>query len=73
MHIEEDKDWQNGADKKYENRFKPRMSDVAHQGQVQLGEQSASMNFDREPRFYSSLGFDRGKWFGNHYNNNPVN
>jgi hypothetical protein len=49
------------------------MSDEAHKRQVQLGEQSASMNFDREPRFYSSLGFDRGKWYGNHYNSTPEN
>ncbi|MDR0699814.1 MAG: RagB/SusD family nutrient uptake outer membrane protein [Tannerella sp.] len=69
--IEEDKDWLNGEDKKYENRFKPRMGDVEHQRQVQLGEQSASMNFDREPRFYSSLGFDRGKWYGNANINTP--
>jgi hypothetical protein len=69
--IEEDRDWLNGEDKKYANRFNPRISDEAHQQQVQLGEQSASMNFDREPRFYSSLGFDRGKWYGNSYNNTP--
>ncbi|MDR1222690.1 MAG: RagB/SusD family nutrient uptake outer membrane protein [Tannerella sp.] len=69
--IEEDKDWLNGEDKKYDNRFNPRMSDEAHKQYVQLGEQSASMNFDRELRFYSSLGFDRGKWYGNHYNNTP--
>ncbi|MDR1223868.1 MAG: RagB/SusD family nutrient uptake outer membrane protein [Tannerella sp.] len=71
--IEEDRDWLNGTDEKYANRYTPRMSDDAHKGQVQLGEQSASMNFDREPRFYSSLGFDRGKWYGNHYNNTPDN
>jgi hypothetical protein len=71
--VEEDRDWLNGEDKKYANRFNPRMSDDAHSGQVQLGEQSASMNFDRELRFYSSLGFDRGKWYGNHYNNSPDN
>jgi hypothetical protein len=29
------------------------------------------MNFDREPRFYSTLGFDRGKWYGNSYKNLP--
>jgi hypothetical protein len=69
--IEEDKEWLNGEDKKYANRFKVRMSDEAHKRQVQLGEQSASMNFDREPRFYSSLGFDRGKWYGNSYRNTP--
>jgi hypothetical protein len=71
--IEEDREWLDGEDKKYANRFKPRMSDEAHKRQVQLGEQSASMNFDREPRFYSSLGFDRGKWYGNSYKNIPDN
>jgi hypothetical protein len=71
--VEEDRDWLNGTDQKYANRYTPRMSDEAHQRQVQLGEQSASMNFDREPRFYSSLGFDRGKWYGNSYNNTPDN
>jgi hypothetical protein len=27
------------------------------------------LNFDREPRFYADLGFDRGIWFGNWVNN----
>ena len=71
--IEEDKEWQNGEDQKYENRFKIRRSDEAHKRQVQLGEETAGMNFDREPRFYSSLGFDRGKWYGNSYKNTPDN
>jgi hypothetical protein len=71
--IEEDKDWLNGEDKKYDNRFNPRMNDDANNRQIQLGEQSASMNFDREPRFYSSLGFDRGKWYGNASYNTPDN
>jgi hypothetical protein len=71
--IGEDKDWINGEDQKYVNRFKPRLSDDAHKRQIQLGQESASMNFDRELRFYSSLGFDRGKWYGNHYNNSPDN
>jgi hypothetical protein len=71
--VDEDRDWLNGEDQKYINRFKPRMSDDTHKRQVQLGQESASMNFDRESRFYSSLGFDRGKWYGNHYNNTPDN
>jgi hypothetical protein len=29
------------------------------------------LNLDREPLFYSSLGFDRGKWYGNHYDPLP--
>jgi hypothetical protein len=71
--IEEDSDWLNGEDKKYANRFKPRRSDEEHKKFIQLGEESASMNFDRELRFYSSLGFDRGKWYGNAFNNSPAN
>jgi hypothetical protein len=71
--IDEDKEWLNGADQKYANRFKPRMNDDANNRQIQLGEQSASMNFDRELRFYSSLGFDRGKWYGNASYNMPDN
>lgn len=31
-------------------------------------ETTAGMNFDREPRFYASCGFDRGVWYGNSYN-----
>ena len=31
---------------------------------VQLGSHTAAQNLDREPRFYSTLGFDRGKWYG---------
>ena len=30
-------------------------------------ETTAGMNFDREPRFYASVGFDRGVWYGNSY------
>jgi hypothetical protein len=71
--IDEDKDWLNGADQKYNNRFKPRMGDDAHKRQIQLGQESATMNFDRELRFYSSLGFDRGKWYGNSYASTPDN
>lgn len=33
---------------------------------------TAELNFDREPRFYASLGFDRGVWYGNgKTDNNP--
>lgn len=39
--------------------------DEEHKYYIQEGEQTAAMNFDREPRFYSTLGFDRGKWYGN--------
>jgi hypothetical protein len=55
----------------YNGRFGLRTGDVAHKYYIQQGEETAAMNFDREPRFYSTLGFDRGKWYGNHYNNYP--
>jgi hypothetical protein len=57
----------------YDNRFSVRMGDAAHRYFIQQGEQSAGMNFDREWRFYSSVGFDRGKWYGNSYKNSPAN
>jgi hypothetical protein len=31
-------------------------------------ETTAGMNYDREPRYYASVGFDRGVWYGNAYN-----
>ena len=55
----------------YTDRFNVRTGDYDHRFYIQEGEQTAVMNFDREPRFYSSLGFDRGKWYGNHYSNEP--
>jgi hypothetical protein len=57
----------------YDKRFTVRVGDAAHRHFIQEGEQSAAMNFDRELRFYSSVGFDRGKWYGNSYMNSPAN
>lgn len=63
--IEEDKNYD------YANRYNLRTGDAEHKYYIQEGEQTAALNFDREPRFYSSLGFDRGKWYGNSYKNMP--
>lgn len=63
--IEEDKEFD------YARRFDIRTGDDAHKYYIQKGEQTAAMNFDREVRFYSTLGFDRGKWYGNSYKNSP--
>jgi hypothetical protein len=63
--IEEDTEYD------YTNRFNIRTGGEAHKYYIQEGEQTAAMNFDREPRFYSTLGFDRGKWYGNSYMNTP--
>jgi hypothetical protein len=66
--IEEDKSW--AADGKYTSRFGSRTGDAAHKYYIKEGETTGAMNFDREPRFYSTLGFDRGLWYGNHYESN---
>lgn len=35
------------------------------QWQVAKGQETSILHFDREPRFYASIGFDRGLWWGN--------
>ncbi len=55
----------------YANRYNLRTGDEEHKYVIQKGEQTAMLNFDREPRYYSTLGFDRGKWYGNSYKNYP--
>ena len=54
--INEDKNFD------YANRYKPRRATPAdkHESYIATGEITASMNFNREPRFYADLGFDRG-------------
>lgn len=46
----------------YANRYKPRRETLADnvQSYIARGQITASMHFDREPRFYADLGFDRG-------------
>lgn len=36
---------------------------------LQIGEQTAFLHLNREPRFYASLSFDRGTWYGDGYKN----
>ena len=54
--IDEDVDWN------YAGRYQPKTSTVEEETglYVAIGQQSASLNFHREPRFYANLGFDRG-------------
>lgn len=46
----------------YDNRYKPRIAKLEdnHRSYIATGEATASMHFNREPRFYGNLGFDRG-------------
>lgn len=65
--IEEDKNYD------YSNRYNLRIGDKEHRYYIHEGEKTALLNFDRESRFYSTLGFDRGKWYGNSYKSTPDN
>lgn len=56
--ITEDKDYD------YAGRFKLRKATDAYKYDLQEGYITASLNFDREPRYYADLGFDGGIWYG---------
>src|SRR3546814_8887019 len=49
----------------YENRFLLKEASQEDRFHVEPGQQTALLNFDREPRFYADLAFDRSVWFGN--------
>lgn len=65
--IDEDLTWQSNS--WYDNRFKvrPEVSAGNEIYYVQKGEKTAYAHYNRESRFYASLGFDRGVYFGNGY------
>ncbi|BAV07939.1 Starch-binding associating with outer membrane [Filimonas lacunae] len=65
--ITEDKTWD------YTNRYKTQPGDDAHRYYIKNNYTSASGNFHREPRYYSSIAFDGSVWFGsgNTDDNNP--
>jgi len=48
----------------YQNRYKIGKADIMHKHYVRPGFETAKLNFNREVRFYASLGFDGGIWFG---------
>ncbi|WP_285056549.1 RagB/SusD family nutrient uptake outer membrane protein [Pedobacter ginsengisoli] len=56
--IKEDKDYD------YSGRFKLKSVSSQDSRYLQEGYVTASLNFDREPRFYADLGFDGGIWYG---------
>lgn len=61
--ITEDKFWN------YGDRYTLKTAVASDRFYVRLGEQSVALHFDREPRFYADMGFDRGIWFGNWVSN----
>ncbi|NML41008.1 RagB/SusD family nutrient uptake outer membrane protein [Chitinophaga sp. G-6-1-13] len=65
--ITEDKTWD------YAGRFKLRTGTRAYRYDLQEGYQTVALHFDREPRFYASLGFDGGIWYGQGLFNDKAN
>ncbi|MBL1410834.1 RagB/SusD family nutrient uptake outer membrane protein [Sphingobacterium faecale] len=65
--IEEDTQWE------YDKRFQTKVASANEIDYMQVGYETAVLNFDREPRFYANLGFDGGKWYGHDKmdDNNP--
>ena len=49
----------------YDNRYKTAPAPADHLYYIQTGFETAKLHMYREPRFYASLGFDGGVWFGN--------
>lgn len=64
--IANDRDWE-GV-----NTMELVKGDDVHAFYIQPDYTTIRLNFDREPRFYASLGFDGGKWFGQLSNYNRV-
>jgi hypothetical protein len=66
--IEEDKYWQSKG--WYQNRYsiRPEPSDDEEIYYVKEGERTVYLHYNREPRFYASIAFDKGIYFGAGYN-----
>jgi hypothetical protein len=65
--ITEDKEWQSL------NIMALRTGSAAERYYIKEGYTTVQLNFDREPRFYASLGFDGGIWYGHRiYGNDPA-
>ncbi|MDR1667873.1 MAG: RagB/SusD family nutrient uptake outer membrane protein [Bacteroidales bacterium] len=56
--INEDKTWNYGL------RNELRTAGANEKMYIRQGETTANLHFDREPRFYAFIGFDRGIWYG---------
>ncbi len=66
--IEEDKYWQ--SEGWYQNRYsiRPEPSGNEEIYHVKEGEKTIYLHYNREPRFYASIAFDKGIYFGTGYN-----
>jgi hypothetical protein len=60
--IEEDKEW--AANGWYNDRYEVQTITDADKYNMKVGGETAILNFNREYRFYGSLGFDNATWYG---------
>lgn len=67
--IKEDKEW------KYDTRYDLRVAGVEDNLYIRERQTTVRLNFNREPRFYAWLAFDRGVFYGWGYedDSNPAN
>lgn len=56
--IDEDKEWH------YDERFTLKLGEADSKYYIRENYTTALTNFNREPRYYASLGFDGGIWYG---------
>lgn len=57
--INEDNTW------KYDTRYNLRTATTQDWLYIEPGQETVGLNYEREMRYYASLSFDRGAWFGN--------
>jgi hypothetical protein len=71
--IEEDKEWdaEGWSRNRYEIRPEPSSGDEIYY--VKEGQKTVYLHYNREPRFYASIGFDRGIYYGSEYWDFPGN
>jgi hypothetical protein len=71
--IDEDKEWQQEGwyEQRYDIRNEPSSGDEIYY--VKEGQRTVYLHYNREPRFYASIGFDRGIYYGSGYYDFPAN
>ena len=60
--IEEDKEW--ATSNNYNNRYEIAVATATDKYFIKEGYQTVKLHFNREPRFYGTLGFDGSSWYG---------
>lgn len=60
--IEEDKEWTTSNN--YNNRYEIAVATATDKYFIKEGYQTVKLHFNREPRFYGTLGFDGSSWYG---------